>query len=239
MSQDTSFSLFAEDYNKQMGEQGDFTHKLSIDPAFMSMIGDVKGLNIYDFGCGNGYFVKKISLSNPNIIYASDISEKLIEIAGKHNTRNIKFFVANGCDSSYFEPSIHGTFDVIMSNMAVHYVHDFQLLIKNVSKLLKVGGRFIFTAAHPIDDIMYAIKKGNPDEVLKKSLLPYQHEISWKGNKLLINKRPMSYYVIESVNEGFLLNKMVEMPKIIPNENGEFENTGKPAYFGMSFIKMK
>ena len=37
-----------------------------------------------------------------------------------------------------------GTFDIILSSLAFHYVENFELLVKNISLWLKKGGEFVF-----------------------------------------------------------------------------------------------
>ena len=42
-------------YDKKQGESGDLWHRALIDPVLQRLIGDCKGKEILDLGCGNGY----------------------------------------------------------------------------------------------------------------------------------------------------------------------------------------
>ena len=126
--------------------------------------------------------------------------------------------------------------------MAIHYIADFKKLITGVERLLKSGGKFIFTVAHPIDDLSLASEKNilTRDEIksiMAKYLEPYQHNVKWGDMPLTIQKRPFTFYINEINKSGFLLEKMYEMPKLKLNEDGTVIDTQIPAYFGMSFVK--
>ncbi len=96
MTNNTSFNQIAQSYNTQMGNDGDFTHKHSIDPKLYEMIGDLNGKIIYDIGSGNGYLDKNLIKAGAGKIYASDISSDLIHLALSNDFDNINFFVASG-----------------------------------------------------------------------------------------------------------------------------------------------
>ena len=122
----TSFDSFAEQYAKTMGDTGDYTHRKTINPTLFKAIGNFKGKVIYDIGCGNGYIAKKLAREGAKEVRAPDISKKLISIA-KNEYENpgnkIKYFVSEASDFSNL-PKNH--FDLIIMNMSIHYIKDFE-----------------------------------------------------------------------------------------------------------------
>jgi ubiquinone/menaquinone biosynthesis C-methylase UbiE len=93
---------------------------------------------ILDLGCGFGldcefFFNKGMK------VYGVDISKNLIDIA-KSNNPKIKYFVKNILNTSLKE----NYFDIIYSRYAIQYVVNKNKLFKEVFRLLKDNGQFIF-----------------------------------------------------------------------------------------------
>ena len=223
-----------------MGENGDVTHKYSIDPAFFNLIGNIENKKIYDIGCGNGYIDRILFSSNAKKIIASDISSRLIDIAKSKSPAEIEYFVSPGSDFSYFSEASYSSFDLIISNMAIHYIADLEALTLGVHKLLKKGGKFVFTVAHPTDDFgLSSTKNINRDEIKEIVIAyskPFEQEVAWGDLPLAIFKRSISYY-INLINEhGFLLQSFVEIPKV-KEVNGKVVDTKIPGFMGFCFVK--
>src|SRR5439155_5572120 len=47
-----SWGRMAEWYDAKQGDTGDFWHRTLIDPTFLRVVGDVRGLHVLDLGCG-------------------------------------------------------------------------------------------------------------------------------------------------------------------------------------------
>ena len=43
-----------------------------------------------------------------------------------------------------------GSFDIVLSSLAFHYIKDFENLVENISKWLVPGGYLIFSVEHPV-----------------------------------------------------------------------------------------
>ncbi len=106
-----------------------------------------KKLNILDLGCGTGEFSKKL-LENLRVesIELIDLSSEMIEIS-KSKIRNIssKFSV---CDFDYFKG--YEKFDLIVSNMSLHWSLDIEKLCKSIVSELKPGSIFIFSVPNSL-----------------------------------------------------------------------------------------
>lgn len=142
----SSYDKFAIKYSDSMGEEGDYFHKKYIDPAVYELVGDVQSKNIYDIACGNGYMTRSFLRNGANKVYASDISEKLIQIAkSKSKDMNIVYSHHDATDFSSYQD---GQFDVVTMNMAIHYIEDLFKLFAGISRILKSNGRFVFSTNH-------------------------------------------------------------------------------------------
>ena len=50
----------ADDWRRQVGDEGDANRILNSDPVLWAFAGDVKGRTVLDAGCGTGYLSKKL-----------------------------------------------------------------------------------------------------------------------------------------------------------------------------------
>ena len=123
---------------------------------------DIKsGLKIVDLGCGSGGISKiileklnRINSTNSSII-AVDLSEISLKEA-KANLQSVSDSMITFVQSRYeeFSSKIKDKVDLVVLCNAIHYLDDKELVIKDVMKILKPGGRFAFNSsffdgAHP------------------------------------------------------------------------------------------
>ena len=106
-----------------------------------------KKLKILDLGCGTGEFSKKI-IKNLRVesIELIDLSSEMIKIS-KSKIRNIssKF---NVNDFDYYKG--YEKFDLIVSNMSLHWSLDIEKLCKSIASALKPGSIFIFSVPNSL-----------------------------------------------------------------------------------------
>ena len=108
-----------------------------------SLLGDVTGLRIVDFGCGSG--ANTLLLANRGAhVWGVDISEDLIRLAQRRLEVNgrggaAQFIVGSAHDLPFPDDSI----DIVFGIAILHHL-DLQLVSKEVHRVLRPGGRAIF-----------------------------------------------------------------------------------------------
>ena len=104
---------------------------------------NIQGKKILDLGCGNGTDMQYYKYRFGDNIYGVDASEKFIEEASAK-----KLNVSIGLFDKI--PHEEKSFDVVVSKYALQTVDDFKDTYKEVSRVLKPGGKFIFLTVHPM-----------------------------------------------------------------------------------------
>ena len=114
-------------------------------PAVMRLVGDVKGQQVLDAGCGPGRHAKKL-IARGAILTGIDASPEMIEIARRHCADQGRFLTAN-FETARFR---RATFDLIIASLSLMYSKDISLVFKNFSRWLKPRGRVVFSIYHPV-----------------------------------------------------------------------------------------
>ena len=117
----------------------------------ISLIGDVKGLKLLDTCCSSDAW-QTYSWHNLGAkVTACDIAPKAIEIVRKNAETmgfDIECIVA---DMQKLEPIADGQFDIVFASYPI-YVQDIFEACRNWHRVLKKGGKLLWSADHPILD---------------------------------------------------------------------------------------
>lgn len=148
-----AYNKYAKQWSKEHKSGEVVNHVYLEKPAIYSLLGDLKGKRILCIGCGSGEECDFLAAQGA-VVVGTDISSGLIEEARKAYPQ-IQFEVMD-MEHLGFEP---GSFDMVYSSLAVHYINDWTYLMSEVYKVLAVGGKFIFSTMHPVftcgDDFTY------------------------------------------------------------------------------------
>jgi SAM-dependent methyltransferase len=141
----------AEKWDAGYGKYGDSYRQNIFNPALFSLLGDVKRKRILDAGCGAGYMSRLLTEKGARVI-GVDLSKKFIEIA-KHYERKkplgIKYEQVNLANLSRFSST---SFDIVISVYVLCDTRDCGKAIREIARVLKPNGRFIFLIGHPCFD---------------------------------------------------------------------------------------
>lgn len=145
----TEWDKVAEWWNKEAGDVGVWHQRNDIDPVILKILGDVKNKRIIEIGCGNGYFSRLLAQKGAKVT-AIDLSGKLLEFAivrEKANPFGIRYLTRDASNLHSFKSK---SFDIALANMSLMDIADAKRAIKEASRVLKGGGRFIFSITHPV-----------------------------------------------------------------------------------------
>lgn len=107
---------------------------------------DLQGKKALDLGCGYGWHCKYAVQMGAESVLGIDSSKKMLNRALAENyDEKITYELCDLEEYDYPED----TYDLVISNLVLHYIMDLEKVYLNVNKTLKVGGHFLFNIEHP------------------------------------------------------------------------------------------
>ena len=109
-----------------------------------------------------------------------------------------------------------GTFDVVLSSLAFHYVKDFVPLVANIFDWLRPDGSFVFSVEHPVFTA-YGTQDWYYDQDGKILHFPVdnyyyegQREAIFLGERVVKYHRTLTSYLNTLLCSGFILEHVIE-----------------------------
>lgn len=132
---------------EQPSSLSDFTAR----PFIMDMCEPLTGLKVLDLGCGEGYCTRELSKRGATQVYGVDLSENMIRAATqqeKKHSLNIQYENACATNLKQFGDN---DFDLVLAVFLFNYLNNTQTkqCMSEVVRILRPGGRFIFSIPHP------------------------------------------------------------------------------------------
>ncbi|MDX8047072.1 class I SAM-dependent methyltransferase [Gracilibacillus sp. S3-1-1] len=209
------WDTFADTYSKNHTEQGDLHKEVFLNPTLFSLMGNIKNKKVLDAGCGEGY-LSRIFYKSGAIVTAVDYSPRMIEIT-KERTPNdllIDYRQGNCEDLNTLEDN---SFDLIVSNMVIQDLANYDKAFQEMYRLLVDGGSFIFSILHPcFITPKSGWEKTESGEKLHWNVDNYFYEGVYEQpalgdkEKMLFFHRTLTSYVNTLINTGFTIESIVE-----------------------------
>ncbi len=107
----------------------------------------LEGKEVLDLGCGYGWHCKFSAAKGAKQVLGIDISQKMIgEAKIRNEERQIEYRVCSIEEYDYPENS----WDLVVSNLALHYIENLEWVFQRVYKTLRTKGVFLFNIEHPV-----------------------------------------------------------------------------------------
>lgn len=137
-------------WDERMREGNDFVEVL-IWPATKRLLALQPGERVLDIACGNGLYARRMAAMGAEVV-AFDFSEKLVELARQRTTKHserIVYSVLDATDEAALLALGEGQFDAALCQMALFDMAEIEPLLRALARLLRPGGRFVFSVMHP------------------------------------------------------------------------------------------
>lgn len=235
----TSWGGVAGWYDKLVEKDEDSYQKNVIMPHLMRIVGKAKGQSVADIACGQGYFSRALAHEGAKV-FGADISSELIEIAKTSSPKEIKFVA---CPADKVSDRLEkNSMDMVVIVLALQNIDKMSETIAECSKILKLGGRFIFVLNHPSfripgrsswewsaptlvksasgsDKSFRRIDAYMSDSQSKIDMTPGEKDVKKKKYTMSFH-RPLQSYFKALAKSGFAVTRLEEWISHRKSENG-------------------
>ena len=197
----SAYEQMAERYNALIDHK---PHNAYYDrPNTLGLLPDVAGQSILDAACGPGKYAE-ILLAQGATITGFDLSPKMVELAKARNPAAGHFFVHDL--SKPLEMFAAQSFDTVLCALALHYVEDWTLTIREFNRVLKPKGHLVISVEHPFFEFNY---------FNSEKYFAIEHvKCTWNGfgQPIEVNsfRRPLHECLSPLTDNGFYIDKLVE-----------------------------
>lgn len=137
-------------WDQRMGEGNYFQREL-VGPTSERLLEIQPGEMVLEIACGNGVFSRRLAALGARVI-ASDLSEKLIELAQARTVNQreqIEYRILDATSEEQLLALGVERFDAAVCNMGMMDMSEIDPLLRALRQLLKPEGRFVFSIMHP------------------------------------------------------------------------------------------
>ncbi|AZB42385.1 class I SAM-dependent methyltransferase [Bacillus sp. FJAT-42376] len=184
-------------------------------PAMLELIGSPEGKSVLDLGCGDASLglalLEKGCSSYLGIEGSNNMFEEAIRVL--EDTEG-KMELCQMEEYSY--PA--EVFDLVVSQLAIHYIENMDSLFHSIIHTLKPGGRFVFSLQHPLlTSSGKSAKSGEKrsDWIVDDYFHTGKRVEDWMGEQVVKYHRTAGDYFSALTEAGFIIDKMME-PKPDP-----------------------
>lgn len=181
-------------------------------PALRALLPDVRGRSVVDLGCGFGWFCRWAAEQGAADVLGLDVSANMLARARDTTRRSsIRYQQADLEQLQLASQSI----DLAYSSLTLHYLEHLPALFATVYQALKPGGRFVFSAEHPI--YTAPARPGFIQDNEGRRIWPLNHyalrgprSTDWLAKGVIKQHRTMGDYVNLLIRAGFTIAHLEE-----------------------------
>jgi len=113
----------------------------------LALLPEVDGRRVLDLGCGAGQLARHLATAGAAEVVGVDVSERMLALArAKWAHPRVTYW--QGTVETVAFPA--AWFDLVVSSLVLHYVHDYRGLVVRIAEWLAPGGVLVYSTEHPI-----------------------------------------------------------------------------------------
>lgn len=196
---ETSYDKIAEQYTAAVDAMP--ANQLYERPATLSLLPNLNSLDVLDAGCGHGFYTECAVNAGARVV-AFDPSVEMV--------KHCKTRLGDRCQIYHAVTSELGSilqdtrFDVILSNLVLHYVDDLKTEFSHLSGFLKDDGMILVSMKHPLCHMGYVRQFGY------RSRGRLELDWGWAGGKVVHIQRPLGEITEAIFQSGLVIEKLIE-----------------------------
>lgn len=195
MARPTDYDDIAETY--AAGVESRPYNALYERPNILALLPEVAGRDLLDAGCGPGHSVESFVHRGARVT-GIDRSMRMIEIARERLGGRARLVHADvGALRGIIDDA---SIDLVFSSLVVHYVENLATMFAEWARVLRPGGRIVFSTVHPIasDGTAY----------LETQLV--EEPWRWLGCTMRFYRRPLRALTDPLEAAGFVIERLTE-----------------------------
>lgn len=175
-------------------------------PATLSLLGKVKGKRVLDAGCGPGIYAEVLAGRGADVV-GFDASERMVALAKERLGGGAEFFRASL--EERWGRLDGASFDLAVCALAMDHVRDWSGPLSEFCRVLKPGGRLVFSVEHPASTFVRHVYKGDGNYFETEAV-----GMEWTGfpEKVWMPsyRRPLGDMVSAILGAGFVIADLLE-----------------------------
>jgi 2-polyprenyl-3-methyl-5-hydroxy-6-metoxy-1,4-benzoquinol methylase len=168
-------------------------------PATIALLPPLEGLDVLDAGCGSGFYTELAHRAGARVV-AFDPSAEMVKHAKMRVNNECEI---HACTSAKLLEKLKGRkFDLILSNLVLHYVKDLNTEFPVLADMLKPSGQMIVSMKHPFLH----------DQFIKKHGYRAKGEVklNWDVATMTHIQRPLSDITDALYSAGLVIERIIE-----------------------------
>lgn len=201
----------------------------------------LEGKAVLDLGCGYGWHSAYAAQQGAASVLGLDLSARMIDEAKKRNSAPVISYQVCGVEDYDYPPE---RYDLVVSNLVLHYIADLDNIYQKVYQTLKPGGVFLFNIEHPVftagiqEDWIYG-EDGKPLAwPVDRYFYPGERETLFLGQLVKKQHHTLTQILMGLIRAGFVLEQVEEVqpPESMMDQPGMEDELRRPM---MLLVKAK
>ncbi len=182
-------------------------------PALQKLLPEFRGRRVLDLGCGFGWHCRYAAEHGAASVVGTDLSAKMLEQARQKNALPPIVYRRQAIEDMDDPP---GSFDVVISSLAFHYVASFAAVCRRVRDWLTPGGDFVFSVEHPVftaagaQDWHYGADGAPQHWPVDRYFDEGPRQAVFLGEQVMKYHRTLTTYLHDLLQTGFVVKAVVE-----------------------------
>ena len=173
-------------------------------PSFLSLLPELTNKSVLELGCGPGELINSLIDRGCTEITAVDIAEPMVKIIRQKYGAQVTCYQQDLNQGLPQEKK--ASYDLVHSSLTIHYIEDLDSLFKEVSRVLRDGGKFIFSTHHPLLDFRDSPSKN----YFAREKLTQSWDTIGRPVKVSFYRRPLSSLFNSLTEAGFCVTQLTE-----------------------------
>lgn len=248
----TDWGDAAEWYDKLVGDAGSEYHQKVVLPGALRLLQPRAGQHAIDIACGQGVLCRLLQEAGMKVT-GVDAARELIEAARRRGPSDIRYLCADARELASLPAD---SFDAAACILAIQNMHPIGPVFGHVSRLLRMGGRFVMVMMHPAFrgpketswgwDLKSKAQYRRVDRYLIPRKIPIvMHPGTNPGGYTWTFHKPLENYVKALSSAGLLIDALEEWPSHKISTSGPraaAENTARkeiPMFMAIRALKVR